>query len=1043
MKKEKKPGFPRKHLILSIISLILVAVFSLGWVFANPYAKLINQAFGLSSTKTIRPEGAEEEENKFVSEYGSMEEVKEADKELAERLTEEGVVLLKNNGALPLAQNAKVTILGHSSTNILVCGTGSADINATLDVEKYPSSLKSANGYLTLKAALEERSDVAVNDTVWKTYMQWTENETYKTNPAKGDNSIRGGDGSVKGSYLVNEVPWNTLTQQAGVVDSFAQYPDAAIVVVSRLGGEMYDLPSSVESQGSAEETVNGSGNSLELTIQELELIEQAKKEFGTVIVLINSANPLECDFLTAENSNVDAALWIGYTGLVGLYGVADILVGNENPSGRLVDTYCNDNTTNPAMVNFYSQIWSNAEALGATYDASTGKWRGGGLMTGSSGGDLDGNMFFNAYQEGIYVGYRYYETRYADAIAGTGNTEGYDYLSDVAYPFGYGLSYTTFAYSDLTFTPSADGKSIDVTVTVTNTGDVAGKEVVEVYFQSEYTDYDRENRIEKAAVELCGFAKTAKLEPGASETVTITVDKEEFRTYDTYGAGTYIMDEGDYFLTIGTDAHDALNNILAAQGYTGMVAAGHKTTSTGDASLVYSWHEDMDTETYSVSAVTGEPIVNRFQSADLSYYGGENMTSVSRSDWKGTFPSVKLELELTEAMQNEMTGIKQYEKIVVEGEVMPTLGSTATHHKLSDMVGLAYDDPKWEQLLDQVTYEELCNLIGVGYHGTIHLDSVSKPETHDENGPQGFSANLTDLTGNAITLCAYTDENIMAATWNVELMEEVGEHIGEDGLWAGYSGLYGPAMNTHRTAYAGRNFEYYSEDGFLGGKIAAAEVKGIQSKGVYVFLKHFALNDCETNCRSIATFVNEQAIRELYLQPFEHAVVDGGAYCVMNSFARVGVIWSGAHEGLMTDVLRGEWGCRGFGVSDYTTSSYATTAHARGTYDALFGVLAGTDTFDSSSTTTQAYQLLAYNAVDPAVNDVHLVLAMRQAAHRILYTVANSNAMNESGVVVGTMNWWQFSLIDGIIFSSLAALVFLVLTVRDVKKYKKTDNNR
>ena len=1039
MNQQKKTNFPLKRLILSIISLVMVAVFTFGWVFANNYAKIINQALGLSSTKTIYL-GGEEEENKFVSDYGSMEEVKEADKELAERLTEEGVVLLKNNGALPLKKDAKVTILGHSSTNILVCGTGSADINATLDVKKYPSALKSANGYLTLRAALEERTDVSVNDTVWKTYMNWTEKETYKTNPAKGDNSIRGGDGSVKGSYLVNEVPWKTLTEQAGVTDSFAKYPDAAIIVVSRLGGEMYDLPANVESQGNADETVNGSGNSLELTIQELELIENAKKNFGSVIVLINSANPLECDFLTSSNSGVDAALWIGYTGLVGLYGVADVLVGNENPSGRLVDTYCNDNTTNPAMVNFYSQIWSNAEKLGASYDEATGRWKGSNLMTGSSGGDLDGNMFFNAYQEGIYVGYRYYETRYADAIAGTGNTAGYDYLSDVAYPFGYGLSYTTFEYSDVTYKLAADGKSFDVSVTVTNTGDVAGKDVVEVYFQSEYTEYDRQNRIEKAAVELCGFAKTKKLEPGESQKVEINVEKEEFRTYDAFGAGTYIMDEGDYYLTIGTDAHDALNNILAAQGHTGMVAAGHKTTSTGNASLVHKWHEDMDTTTYSVSSATGKPIVNQFQSGELSYYGGEDMTYVSRSDWKGTWPAAKLELELTEGMQKEMTGIKQYEKVVIDGEVMPILGSTATKHKLSDMIGLEYNDPKWDELLNQVTYEELCNLIGVGYHGTIHLNSVSKPETHDENGPQGFSANLTDIAGTSITLCAYTDENIMAATWNVELMEELGEHIGEDGLWAGYSGLYGPAMNTHRTAYAGRNFEYYSEDGFLGGKIAAAEVRGIQSKGVYVFLKHFALNDCETNCRSISTFVNEQAMRELYLQPFEHAIIDGGAYNVMNAFARIGVIWTGAHEGLMTNLLRGEWGMRGFGVSDYTTSSYATSAHARGTYDGILGVLAGTDTFDSSSTTTQAYQLLLYNAADPSVNDIHLVNAMRQAAHRILYTVANSNAMNDSGVIVSQMNWWQFCIIDGIIFSSIATIIFAALTVRDIMRNKKKE---
>lgn len=1044
MSKPIKKKAPLTSLILAAVSLFLTIVFAVAQVVTSGYTKVINQALGLSGSKVIKTKEDEEKEDLFKSDYDDTDTLKKADMKIAEQLTEEGAVLLKNeNSALPLKKDAKVTILGHSSTNVLVCGTGSADIDATLDVKKYPSSLKSANGYLTLKDALEERSSVKVNKTVWDTYMNWTEKETYVTNPKKGDNSIRGGDGSVKGSYSVNEVPWATLTAEKGVSDSFASYNDAAIVVVSRLGGEMYDLPSSVDSQGNADETVNGSGNSLELTIQERELIKQAKKQFGKVIVLINSANALECDFLTEENSDVDAAMWIGYTGLVGLYGVADLLVGNENPSGRLVDTYCNDNTTNPAMQNFYSEIWTNATELGAKYDEKTGKWKGSGLMTGSSGGDLDGNMFFNAYQEGIYVGYRYYETRYADAITGMGNTAGYNYLSDVAYPFGYGLSYTTFAYSSVSYKPSADGKSIDVSVTVTNTGSVAGKDVVEVYFQSEYTDYDRENNIEKAAVELCGFAKTDVLKAGASQTVTISVDKSEFRTYDRKGAGTYIMDEGDYYLSIGTDAHDALNNILKAQGAKNTVVAGHKMASAGDASLVYTWHENMDAKTYSKSSATGYEIVNQFDSAELSYYGGQDITYVSRNDWTGTFPKAKVQLELTKAMQNEMTGIKKYEKQTVEGETMPTFDSKSTNYKLYDMVGLDYTDAKWEALLDQMSYEEMCNLIGVGYHGTIALESVSKPETHDENGPQGFSAKLTDITGANQSLCAYTDENIMAATWNVVLMEEIGEHIGEDGLWGGYSGLYGPAMNTHRTAYAGRNFEYYSEDGFLGGKIAAAEVKGIQSKGVYVFIKHFALNDCETNCRSIATFTNEQAIRELYLQPFEHAVVEGGAHNVMNAFARIGVIWTGAHYGLMTEVLRNEWGCDGFGVSDYTTSSYATTSHARGTYDGLLAVVAGTDTFDSSSTTTQAYQLLEYNAIDPSVNDIHLVVCMREAAHRILYTVANSNAMNGSGTIVMIMNWWQFAIIDGIIDSAILTVVFVAIACVKIVKSKKQEEQK
>lgn len=1038
MSKPNKKKAPLTSLILAVVSLVLTIVFSVAQVITSGYTKIINQAFGLSGTKVIKTKEDEEKEDPFKSDYEDVDVLKKADMKIAEQLSEEGAVLMKNaNNALPLKKDAKVTILGHSSTNILVCGTGSADIDATLDVKKYPSALKSANGYLTLKDALEERTDVKVNKAVWDTYMNWTVKETYVTNPKKGDNSIRGGDGSVKGSYSVNEVPWNTLASQSGVSASFNDYKDAAIVVVSRLGGEMYDLPSSVESQGNADETVNGSGNALELTIQEKELIHNAKKQFDKVIVLINSANAMECDFLTEANSDVDAAMWIGYTGLVGLYGVADLLVGNENPSGRLVDTYCNDNTTNPAMQNFYSELWTNATALGAKFDEKTGKWKGSGLMTGSSGGDLDGNMFFNAYQEGIYVGYRYYETRYADAVMGTGNTAGYNYLADVAYPFGYGLSYTTFEYSNVKYAPSGD--KIDVSLTVTNTGDVAGKDVVEVYFQSEYTDYDKANMIEKTAIELCGFAKTKELQKGESEVVTISVDKEVFKTYDRKGAGTYIMDGGNYYLTVGTDAHDALNNILKAQNASGMVAAGHKTTSTGDASLVYTWNEKMDTKKYAKATATGYAIENQFDSAELSYYGGQDITYVSRNDWTGTFPKAKVQLELTKGMQNEMTGIKKYEKVELDGETMPTLGSKSTNHKLYDMIGLDYNDPKWSALLDQMTYEELCNLVGVGYHGTIALESVSKPETHDENGPQGFSAKLTDITGANQSLCAYTDENVMAATWNVELMEEVGEHIGEDGLWGGYSGLYGPAMNTHRTAYAGRNFEYYSEDGFLAGKIAAAEVKGIQSKGVYVFVKHFALNDCETNCRSIATFTNEQAIREVYLQPFEYAIVEGGAHNVMNAFARVGVVWSGAHRGLMTEVLRNEWGCDGFGISDYTTSSYATTAHARGTYDGLIAVLAGTDTFDSSSTTTQAYQLLEYNAVDPSVNDIHLVVCMREAAHRILYTVANSNAMNGSGTIVMVMNWWQFAIIDGIVDSAIATIVFATLACVQIVKNKKS----
>ncbi len=1033
--KPKKKGLPVLWTALTAVSAVLVAVTSVGYAVTRNYVDVINKSMNLKSTKVIRTQAQEEKGVLFESDYDDAEALKKADMEVAERLTEEGCVLLKNkNNALPLSNTASITILGHQSTNMLVCGTGSADIDATLDTKKYGSKYDKINGYLNLKGAFEERTKVSVNEAVWDTYMGWTEKETYQTNPEKGDNSIRNSSGSMKSAYTINEPSWETLNSQKGVAESIATHKDAAIVVISRLGGEMYDIPSSPASKGNDEETVGGSGNSLELTVNELDLIHNAKQKFDKVIVLINSANALECDFLTDENSDVDAALWIGYVGLVGLYGVADVIVGNANPSGRLVDTYCNDNTTNPAMANFYSEIWQNAESLGAVYDAKTEKWKGTGLMTGSSGGDLDGNMFFNAYQEGIYVGYRYYETRYEDMVLG--KTANYSYLKDVAYPFGYGLSYTTFEYGTPTFTDK--GKSIEVKVDVKNSGEVAGKEVVEVYFQSEYTDFDKDNGIEKAAIELCGFDKTKLLAPGETETVTISVDKEEFKTYFTganEGKGGYIMDAGDYHLTIGTDAHDALNNVLKAKGKNNMVLAGDKAKEAGNASNVYSWNvATVDYETYKKSTATGYTIENQFQEAQLSAYGESDMPSVSRKDWEGTFPTSKFQTPLTANMQKEMTGIKEYVKETVAGETMPKFGSKDTNYSLSDMTGLDYDDPKWDDLLDQITYKEACMLIGVGYHGTQGLESISKPETTDENGPQGFSASLTSITGKSTSLCAYTDENIMAATWNVELMEEVGEHIGEDGLHSGYSGLYGPAMNTHRTAYAGRNFEYYSEDGFLGGKIGAAEVKGIQSKGVYVFIKHFALNDCETNCRSIATFVNEQAIRELYLAPFEKAVVEGGAYNVMNAFARVGVVWTGAHRGLMTEVLRNEWGCRGFGISDYTTSSYKTSAHARGTYDPYLAVIAGTDTFDSSAQTSQADALLHADYE----NDVHLMNCIRQACHRISYVVANSNAMNAAGTVVLVMNWWEFAIIDGIIWSSVATVTFGLLTFIVAKKRKK-----
>ena len=983
----KKGKSTRKWSVLTVLFAILTVVCVVGTNFALSASQAINIFLDIDTYKIVdRGDGTEDTEY-FKSEYSSQEELEEAGADVAERVHEEGSVLLKNNGVLPLAEGAKVSTLSHSSVDFVTCGTGAADI----DTSEAP----------TLKEALESRG-LTVNDTLWDFYNSGAGSEYIRT-PGKLANQT---SGAGRNDYSVNEVPMNVYTSD--VTASLSEYNDAAIVTISRVSGEGSDL--------AIDGFADGESNILELTEEERELLKMANDKFENIIVLINSTNALECDFIDDEAYGIDAVLWVGYTGEWGLNGVADILVGNTNPSGHLVDTYCYDNTTAPAMVGIYASNYTNADL------EDTSKWYS------VADGQLDGNTAYITYQEGIYVGYRYYETRYEDVVMGTANVGDYDYASTVKYPFGYGLSYTTFEYSDFATEYDKATDSFNVNVTVTNTGDVAGKEVVQVYFQSPYTDYDKENGIEKASIELCGFGKTAVLEPGASETVTVNVPREELVCYDENTAQTYILDAGDYYLTVGTDAHDALNNVLAAKGYT----SADGMTADGNADMTYLYNvETMDAETYSVSSATGYEITNQFESADLSQYGYD-ITYLSRNDWTGTWPEA-MELEATDEMfEDGLYMYQTYDGIEGSTTEMPTMGAQ-NGLTLAMMIGKDYDDPAWEDLLDQLTFDEMATLIGQGYHNTAVCPSVSKPATVDDNGPQGFTQSLT---GVAVSITAYSDENIMAATWNTELMEEMGECLGEDCMMLGASGLYGPAMNIHRTAYAGRNFEYYSEDPFLSGKIAAAETTGIQSKGVYVYLKHFALNDSETMCRCISTWANEQAIREIYLEAFKHPVTEAGAYSVMNAFARVGVVWSGAHEGMQTEVLRNEWGLKGFSLTDFSgNAQFEQYGLYMKSFDVAHGLLAGTDSWDSSSLswTTDLNELYK--------DDPDVCQAMRQASHRILYTVANSNAMNgisSSQEVVAVTPWWQIALYALTGVCALMTVVSGVMVVRLRKKAKE-----
>ena len=621
----------------------------------------------------------------FEGDFDSIEEMNAYGMELCEAVEGEGAALLMNeNGALPLDKGAAVSCFSTSSVNLVYGGTGSGNIDAS----------KADN----LRTALE-KVGFAVNDTLWSFYTE---------GPAAEYARAAGGMVSLA-SATVAEAPWSVYTDE--VKNSVAEYGDAAIVVLSRVGGEGADL-------------TYENGNYLALDENEKEMMENlaAMKEAGAVskiIVLINSANALQVDFLKDNVYDVDACLWIGDVGISGVNAVAKILAGEITPSGSLVDTYCYDNYSAPAMKNFTPIRYEGYTEGLIPANAST----------------------YMIYQEGIYVGYKYYETRYEDYVMGTGNAGDYAYGDDVAFPFGYGLSYTDFAYSDLAVEYDAAADQFVLSVKVTNTGDTyTGKETVQVYVQSPYTDYDRENGVEKSSVALCGFGKTGLLAPGASETLTIRVDKRDIASYDAYGAGTYILDAGDYYLTVATDAHNAVNNILAAKGYTAETTDG-RMDAEGNAALTYTWNEaELDTTTYATSA-NGTPIVNQLSDADINLYEGNDasVTYLTRSDWTGTFPQEPVQLALTDTMVAQLQDV-QYDSANYEAQTMPAMGKD-NGLKLYDMIGLEFDDPKWQDLLDQMTFDEMVSLIGDAFHWTMPVKSVEAPGTRDENGPQGLTA--------------------------------------------------------------------------------------------------------------------------------------------------------------------------------------------------------------------------------------------------------------------------------------------------------------
>ena len=568
-------------------------------------------------------------------------------------------------------------------------------------------------------------------------------------------------------------------------------------------------------------------------------------------------------------------------------------------------------------------------------------------------------------------------------------------------------------------YNPETD--AFEVTVTVTNTGDTAGKETVQVYAQSPYTDYDKENKVEKAAVQLIGFGKTDILKPGASETLTINVNKRDLAAYDTYGAGTYILDAGNYYLTVATDSHNATNNVLSAKGYTVETTEG-RMDADGNAALTFLYtQETFDDTTYATSA-NGTKIENQLSLADPNLYEGtkgQSVTWLSRNDWTGTYPSDdQILLQLTELLIKDLQQ-SRYDPADYPETQMPTLGAD-NGLKLVEMIGLDYDDPKWQTLLDQLTFDEMVALIGDSFHWRMPAESVQAPGSRDENGPQGLTV---ALFGSALGVetTAFTSEDVMAATFNTELMEQVGNIIGNDCLAADVSCLYGPGANMHRMPYGGRNFEYYSEDGFLSGAMCAAEVAGIQKKGVDVVIKHFALNDSEQDRIGLGVWLNEQAAREIYLKAYQAAFEESGANGVMTAYTRWGAVWSGGVKGLMTNIMRLEWGNNGMSITDNVITPMVTGAD---------GVLAGVTTYDA---------MLWYivSELPKYENDAVIVSAMREACHHNLYALANSSAMNGIGPNT-TIKVHELFLVPALLIAAVAAWVLFIVMLFPWTKGKK-----
>lgn len=882
------------------------------------------------------------------------------------KLAEEGFVLLKNeNAALPMNKGARISVFSKNSVNLSYGGSGSGGFDTSNNKNLY-ESLNDA-GFVT-------------NPTMKSFY------ESSQSGPVRTANSSDLDNGDNQ-KIAAAETPQSKYTD--AVRNSYADYSDAALVVITRIGGEGFDLP---RYQGDSEGAVSPDSHYLELDQNEIDLLTAVTDgTFKRVVVVFNTPSSFEATFLkdsayAAFADKIDAAVWIGFTGSNGITALGEILNGDVNPSGRLVDTWAADFTKNPSFVNF---------GTGYLPD-TTDKY--------------DGGMYYSVdYEEGIYVGYRYYETR--------GETDGENwYNANVVYPFGYGLSYTTFDWTvgDASASEIELGTTITVPVTVKNTGSVAGKEVVQLYASAPYTL----GGIEKAHKVLVGFAKTKLLQPGESETVTVSFDPYSAASYDyrdanSNGFSGYELEAGEYTLYVSRNAHES------------------------EKAIALNLAADVQIGT---DPTTDSEVVNRYtDSEDFLDSDWQLDAMLSRADWEGTWPTPQTAQQHagTDRLYEEIRSEEHNNPTDFDSEEYPWFGEEPTL-TLRDLLPSAeaegyepvvsYDDERWEELMMGCDEEEMIALINNGAYHTLAMENVGLPATIHGDGPSGFTCFMSKEQVNGT--CQYVSEPVMASTWNINLMNELGEAIGEEGTIGDkatgqpYSSIYAPGVNIHRSPFGGRCSEYFSEDPFISGMMGAAEVQGIQSRGVLPTVKHFVANEQETH-RSIGgdlSWLSEQALREIYLKPFEYTVKLGETRGIMTSFNRIGTRWTGGDYRLLTEILRNEWGFNGLVICDFNTIPQYMIPRM------MF--------YAGGSLDLATQQSAMWTDCD--TSDAGDAIVLMRAVKDVMYALVNSNAMNAEVIGYNPPIWQEYLHWINIGAFTLVGVWLVLAIVRTVRCNKR-----